>query len=296
MRCAVYLPYRLQLQLGRLIGRLMSILIPYRREVAQQNLRLCFPQLDKAQQERLLRRHFESVGMGLMETAMCWWMPEERLAPLAHLEGLGYLENALKQGRGVLLLSAHFTSLELGCRLLALYQPLHITYREARNPLFNTIMKRARSRHAQAVIHRHDVRRMLKALKGNAVVWYAPDQDNGRQNAVFAPFFGIPAATIIATSRLAKISGAPVLPFFTRRRSDGQGYIVNILPPIQDFPSADAAADVHRINALIEAEVGKAPEQYLWIHRRFKTRPDGEPELYRQKPSRLRRQKKALTR
>jgi KDO2-lipid IV(A) lauroyltransferase len=295
MRSVALLPYPLQMRFGKAVGSLMLRGMPYRSHVAETNLRLCFPDLSVTERRQLLLRHFQSLGMGLVETAMTWWSPDHLLTPLAHAQGFNHLEQAVEEGRGVLLLSAHFTSLELGCRLLALHDPLfrlrnpqHVTYKEGRNPLANAVMLKSRLRHAGAgrVISRRDVRALLKALREKAILWYAPDQDGGRRNSVFAPFFGVPCATLTATSRLAKVTGAPVVPFFTRRLSAERGYCLHILPKLNNFPG-DVTSDAERINALIEAEIRKAPEQYLWIHRRFKTRPKDLPAFY--KPKRRRR-------
>ena len=181
----------------------------------------------------------------------------------------------------MILLSAHFTSLEIGGRLLALRAPFHVLYREHKNPVFESVMRRARERHFEKAIPREDMRGLLRSLKENRAVWYAPDQNYGGEHSVYVPFFGVPAATITTTSRIARISGAAVVPFFPRRLGHGRGYRLILHPPLEDFPGEDPAADAARINRLIEAEIRKAPEQYLWVHRRFKTHPDGKNVLYR---------------
>ncbi|WJW75265.1 LpxL/LpxP family Kdo(2)-lipid IV(A) lauroyl/palmitoleoyl acyltransferase [Thiohalobacter sp. IOR34] len=274
------LPYRWQMRLGRGLGALLFHTARRRRHIARTNLRLCFPELDEAARERLLRSNFAALGMGVVETAMSWWTPDARLRPLARIEGLEHLRAALAQGRGVILLSAHFMTLEIGGRLLALEAPFHVLYREHKNPLFERVMRRARERHFEKAIPRDDMRGFLRSLKANMPVWYAPDQNYGREHSIFVTFFGIPAATISATHRLARISGAPVVPFFPERLADDAGYRLRLLPALADFPSGDEAADTQRINDLIEAEIRRIPEQYLWVHRRFKTRPEGEKTPY----------------
>jgi KDO2-lipid IV(A) lauroyltransferase len=280
LRCAVALPYRWQLTLGAALGRLLFYVLPSRRRVALTNLQLAFPELDPAAREKLVRRVFRSTGISLFESGLSWWGARSRLERLCHVEGLHHLERALAAGNGVILLSGHMTCLEIGGRLLSLHQPFQVMYKRQGDPLFEAVLKRSRERHYRRAVQRHDVRGMLRGLKANMVCWYAPDQDFGRKNAVFAPFFGIPTATVTATSRFAAMSGAAVVPFFPRRREDGSGYDLTILPALENFPSGDEQADTARINATIEAAVRRAPDQYLWVHRRFRTRPAGETPPY----------------
>lgn len=274
------LPFRLQMLIGARLGDLLLWLAPRRRRIAETNLRLCFPELGDSDRNSLLWASFRSMGMGSVETAMSWWTPEQRLRSRVRIEGLEHLEHALARGRGVILMSGHFTSLEIGGRLLALFAPFHVLYRQHKNPLFEHVMRKARERHFDRAIPRDDMRGMIRSLKDNMPVWYAPDQDYGREKSIFAPFFGIPTATITATSRLAKASGAAVVPFFQTRRADGHGYDLRLYPVLEDFPGVDTVADCTRINRIIEEQIRSMPEQYLWVHRRFKTRPEGEQSLY----------------
>jgi KDO2-lipid IV(A) lauroyltransferase len=215
-----------------------------------------------------------------VETALSWWGSDRRLKPLAAITGLEHLEAALRQGRGAILLSAHFTTLEIGGRLLALHAPFHVLYRDHRNPVIEALQRHARRRRFEKAIPRGDLRGMLASLKQNRPVWYAPDQDFGRDNSVFVPFFGVPAATLTATSRLARLSGAPVVPFFPRRLPGARGYELTLLPALENFPGVDIEQDARRLTGLVEACIRQQPEQYLWVHRRFKTRPPGEPPVY----------------
>ena len=280
LRLTVLLPFPWLLRLGAALGDLLYLALPARRRIAATNLRLCFPELDEAQRHTLLRRNFRATGMSLFETGLSWWGHPRRLRRLYHIQGLEHVQQALQRGHGVILLSAHLTCLEIGGRLLSLQQPFQVMYKQQRNPLFEAVMKQARVAHYQRAIQRHDVRAMIRSLKENVACWYAPDQDFGRKNALFAPFFGVPAATVTATSRFARLSGAAGVPFFPRRRSDGSGYELTLLPPLEGFGQGDDYHDTERLNRLIEAQVRKAPEQYLWLHRRFGTRPEGEPGLY----------------
>ncbi len=274
------LPYRAQLELGNILGRILYHASPARRHIATVNLDLCFPELSATERAILLRRHFSSLGMSAVETAMSWWTPDKKLRRLARIEGLEYLEQAKKTGKGVILLSAHFTTLEIGARMLIMRTLFHGMYREHKNPLFEAVMRRARERYCDQAIPRGDVRAFLDSLKMGLPVWYAPDQNYGREHSIFVPFFGVPAATITSTARLARISGAPVVPFFQHRLPGAQGYALTLLPALDNFPSGDVEADTLRINQLIEQQIRRAPEQYLWAHRRFKTRPPGEPNVY----------------
>ncbi|MFN2309700.1 MAG: LpxL/LpxP family Kdo(2)-lipid IV(A) lauroyl/palmitoleoyl acyltransferase [Gammaproteobacteria bacterium] len=279
-RLAARLPFPVQIGLGKLLGRLAYGLMPARRRIARTNIDLCFPDLDTTARQRLLHAHFQSLGIGVIETAMSWWTPAHRLRGLAQVEGLEHLQAALTHGHGVILLSAHFTTLEIGGRLLSLHTPFHVLYRPHKNAAFEAEMQTARARHFEKAISRDDMRALLRSLKANLPVWYAPDQNYGREHSIFVAFFGIPASTITATARLARISGARVVPFFQERLPGAAGYRLRLSPALEHFPSDDEAADTQRINDLIEAEIRKIPAQYLWAHRRFKTRPAGTPSLY----------------
>jgi len=285
LRLVAMLPYAVQMALGRLFGRLLYAVVRERRQIAAINLQLCFPDLDEIERHRILKQHFESVGMSTFETGMCWWWPKKRLDALTHIEGLEHLQDALQKGKGVILLSGHFTTLEIGATLLSIRVPLTAMYRKHKNPLFNAVIKHARERHALQAIARKDVRAMLRSLKQGIPVWYAPDQDFGKTEIVYVPFFGIPTATITATSRFAKMADAVVIPFFQHRRKDGSGYDLKLSAPLSGFPTDDESADAVRINQVIEDEIRTCPEEYLWIHRRFKRQPPGQRNPYRQAKS-----------
>lgn len=276
----VKLPYPWQLAIGAWVGRRMLAVLPRRRRIASVNLRLCFPDLADADHYGLLRRHFESLGIGLLETGLAWWAPDQRLAPLATLEGFEHLDASHRRGKGVILLTGHVASLEIGGRLYGMHARGCVVYRPHENPVIQHLLHHHRQSYAARVIPRHDMRGMLRALKANEAVWYAPDQNYGLKYSVFAPFFGVPAATTTTTVRLAKMSGAAVLPFFPQRLLHDRGYLLRIRPPLEDFPSGDDMADTARLNRVIEEQVRLAPEQYLWVHRRFKDRPPGERDFY----------------
>ena len=282
------LPYPVQMWLGRRIGDLAYPLLRHRRHVADVNLRLCFPALDESERRRLLREHFRSVGMGAMETLICWWGSAAKIRRLTDLEGLRHLESAVSKGRGILLLSAHFTSLELGVRMAQIHlKRLGLTttamYKPPHDPVVDYVMRRRREHHIGGrSIPNDDVRGLLKALKRGDAVWYAADQKARNKFSGLVPFFGNPARTSLATGRIAAMSGAAVVPFFTLRREDGRGYRLVVRPPLEDFPSGDEAADARRLNGLIEDIVREAPAQYFWLHQRFK---DGKRDPYERQAS-----------
>ena len=275
MRLSVYLPVRLQMLSGRLIAWVITPLTAPRRRVAQRNLALCFPELTEQQREDLLDENMRTMGMLLLETALSWWASDRSLAKRVRYEGLEHLEAGLAKGKGVILLTGHFTSMELGGRLIMLKKPCYVMFRELKNPLFNAVMVQARTYHSEGIVLQEDPRAMVRALRKNKIVWYAPDQDYGRKLSIFAKFFGNTAATVPATARIAKMSGAAVVPFVPRREQDGT-YTLTLSPALENFPTGDDVADAQRINDLIEKEVRQSPEQYYWVHRRFKTQPEGK--------------------
>ncbi|UUW73394.1 lipid A biosynthesis lauroyl acyltransferase [Pseudomonas oryzihabitans] len=281
----VQLPYGVLLRLAQGLGWIFYHVARQRRAIARRNLELCFPQLDERARDRLLRRNFASSAMALLEMAMSWWWPRQRLARLAHIEGLEHLQAAQRDGQGVILMALHFTTLEIGAALLGQRHTIDGMYRQHKNPLFDFIQRSGRERHNldATAIEREDVRAMLKVLRAGRAIWYAPDQDYGAKQSLFVPLFGIPAATVTATTKFARLGRARVLPFTQERLADGSGYRLVIHPPLADFPGESEEADCLRINRWVERCVSQLPEQYLWAHRRFKTRPPGEPKLYPKK-------------
>lgn len=251
-----------------------------RRGIAARNLALCFPEWDDAKRETVLRGHFAALGMGIFELGLAWWAADERLRRVCRVTGLEHLDAALARGRGVLLLSGHFSTLELAMRLLILFRPIHGVYRPHGNPVMDFHMTRRRAHHAEQAIPRDDVRGMAKCLRANQALWFAPDQNFGHKGSVFVDFFGVTAATNTATARLAKMTGAAVVPFACRRLPECAGYELSLSPALAEFPDADVVAATQRVNQALEDAVRAAPEQYFWIHRRFKDRPPGEAEFY----------------
>jgi len=272
------LPWALQRALGAALGRLLLVVAPSRRRSARINLELCYPELDDAARGKILHAHFAALGVGVFEFARAWWGSIAPLRRTVRIDGLEHLHAANANGRGALLVSGHFMNLEICGRLLCDHVPLAGMYRRHRGAVMEWAVLRGRLRYARAMFRQQELRPALRYLKDGGVLWYAPDQDMLGKDTVFAPFFGIPAATITATHQLARLSGCAVLPFFHHR--EGGRYVLRIAPALADFPSHDAAADTARVNAAIEAMVREAPAQYLWVHRRFKRRPEGAPPVY----------------
>lgn len=274
------LPLRVSIALGKAMGRAAFFLARDRRHIADVNLRLCFPELSRAERQSLIRRNFAHVGVGLVETMITWLNPRLRIHDRFTINGAEHVEHAQRLGRGVLLLSAHFTCIDIGSQPFSRIAKTDVMYRENKNPVWEWLQTRGRRHYFDHVLERGQVREALRGLKAGNTLWYAADQDYGPKHSVFAPFFGIPAATITATARLAAFNNSPVL-FMTQTRDlDNLTWRMDISPPISGFPCGDELADTSRINALIEAAVRKHPEQYLWLHRRFKTRPQGEQRPY----------------
>ncbi|KKO09801.1 hypothetical protein LCGC14_0033000 [marine sediment metagenome] len=289
----IQLPYATILSIGRLLGWAMYHVMTERRMIAATNLQLCFPHFTEDRREQLLRDNFASNGIALFEMAMAWWWPRKRLAKLAHVEGLEHLQRAAAAGQGVLLMSLHFTTLEIGAALLGQKATIDGMYREHANSAFDFIQRKGRERHnADAIaVEREDVRSMLKSMRSGRAIWYAPDQDYGRKASIFVPLFGVQAATVTATGTFARLGKAQVIPFTQTRLPNAQGYRLTIHPPLNDFPAGDEQVDALRINQWIETAILEQPEQYMWVHRRFKTRPEGMARPY---PKRLRRKRRRV--
>jgi KDO2-lipid IV(A) lauroyltransferase len=280
LRLFAMFPYAWLIHMGNGLGWvLLRLPIPFIR-TARRNIELCLPELSASARQELLVRHFQSLGIGLFEIAFSWWAPPARASKLMRVEGSENLHAALARGRGVILLTAHFTTLEMGGRMLASVQPTSFLYRPTKNELLAWFLARCRCRFGGRPIPRDDIRAMVSALKHNECVWYAPDQSYRKKGAQMVELFGIPAATNTFTSRLARMTGATVLPYFFERLPDGRGYRGVIHPPLDGFPSKCPVTDTERFNRLIEAQAHRVPEQYLWIHRRFKGLSADYPDYY----------------
>ncbi len=272
------LPWPAKRALARVLGWFTFYFIRIRRRVVFTNLRLCFPEKSPAEIHRLARAHYNSLALGLFELCAAWWSKNNRLPPY-RVNGLAHLTDALARGHGALLLTAHFTNLEICGRYLSLQLPMGGLYRDPNNPVIAQQMRHQRERQIARAVHFENLRGLAHALKDNIAIWYAPDQAKRTKLSTILPFFGVPAITNTATSKIAAMTRTAVVPYFGFRLADGS-YELNILPALTDFPTADAEADSVRINRLIENYIRRAPEQYFWVHKRFKARGPGYPDVY----------------
>ncbi len=283
LRLLALLPFPVQLGIGRALGAALRRLPVRFVRIARSNINLCLPELCLAERERLLDQHFESLGIALLEVALAWWSSAARLKKLAQVEGSEHVREALGRGRGVIFLTAHFTPLEIGGRILSGIFPINVLYRPTKNEAIAYMQSQRRCRNGGRAIRRDDIRSMVGALKNNECVWFAPDQSYRKKGAEMVPLFGIPAATNTATSRIARMSGAAVLPYFVERLPGSGGYRLVIRPALEDFPSGSTFDDAARFHRLIETQVRSVPDQYLWIHRRFKGLSADYPDYYRKR-------------
>ena len=267
------LPYRLQMSMGTVAGTVIYLSARKRRAIAARNLELCFPNETAAKRQAILRAHFASLGRALFEAGLAYWGSDRRLRKLAQVDGLERLQAAHRGGRGVILIAGHFTSMELGGRLLGLAADYDAVMRPFSNPDIDAIARAGRRRAVKRAIPKQSFRDFLRGLKENRAILMTVDQATTARNKVEAPFFSVPAPTSINAARIAKKTGAVVLPLLWLRQPDMSGYRIEIAEPLAEFPSGEPMTDARRINALIEDQIRQAPEQYYWIHRRFKTEP-----------------------
>lgn len=280
LRLLCLLPQRLALGIGRLIGRLACRLSRSRRLIVRRNIELCFPEQTEEQREALVRQHFAALGMSLIEMGWGRWASDAWLAERTTLHGIEHLQSAIDAGKGVILLSAHFTTLELSGRVLSLNcPPFDAVYRKNRSDFITEVLRSGRERSAAATIEKRDIKAMVRSLREGRPVWYAPDQSYNRKGAEVVEFFGVPCMHTTATSNLARLGRAITLPYFPRRLANGR-YELTILPALENFPSGDPLADTRQYVTALEQHVRLCPEQYFWVHRKFKDLPDGFPDYY----------------
>lgn len=278
MRLFTWLPFPLLAACGRGLGRLLYLLASERRRVTLINLGLCFPMLSEGEKSALARRHFALFGRSFLERGLLWWASPERIRRLVKLEGRERLDALV--GRPVILLVPHFLGLDAAWTRLSMDYDMSVIYANQKNPVFNELLYEGRARFGKSLmLSRQDgVRRAVKAIASGYPFFYLPDLDYGPRDAIFVPFFGVPAATITGLSRLTRLTGAAVVPVIARMTE--RGYVIEIGAPWSGFPGASVEEDTRRMNAFIEEEVRKMPEQYYWLHKRFKTRPAGEKRPY----------------
>ena len=278
MKLGTKLPFAAQVFIGTGIGRLLYPLLSRFRKIAFINIAHCFPDKSLIEVESLVKQNFEAIGISLFETANAYFGKSEKIQKLITIHNEHHLMDALNKNQGIILLTAHFMPLMLGSRALLLKHKIANIYRPQNNALFDEVMRKGFVNNGATMIKTNDTRTMMKTIKSGLPIWYAPDQDLGEKNSVFAPFFNIQTATIAATARLAKTPNTVVIPYFFIRTD--KGYTMSFDAPLTDYPSSDAVDNATRTNQILHDQILKAPEQYLWIHKRFKTRPNGEAYFY----------------
>ena len=278
MRVGVFVPFRLQVFFGKIIGKLIYPLMTELRKTAYSNISNCFPDKKQPQVTLLVKQHFEAIGISLFETANAFFASDKKIKKMLIIVNEQHFTEALKKEGGIILLCSHFMPLMLGSRALLIKHTIANIYRPQNNKLFDKVMVKGYLKNGAVMIKSTDTRSIMKAINNSLPIWYAPDQDLGRKNSVFAPLFGIQTATALATSRLAKNNNTRVIPYsFVRTK---HGYEMSFDKPLKNYPSGDAIKDASETNQILERKILKNPEQYLWIHRRFKTRPEGEENFY----------------
>lgn len=280
LRLVCLLPHSVALGLGRQVGRMAHRMSAERRGIVRRNIELCFPELSVAEVKVLAKRHFEALGMSIIEMGLGRWASDAKLAAMTTIDGLEHLQAAVDAGKGIILLSAHFTTLELSGRVLSLNcPPFDAVYRKNRSEFVTEVLRTGRERSAASTIEKRDIKAMVRSLRQGRPVWYAPDQSYSRKGAEVIPFFGVPSMHTTATSTLARLGKAVTLPYFPARLADGR-YALHILAPLADFPSEDPVADTAKYVDILEQHIRTCPEQYFWVHRKFKGLPDGYPDYY----------------
>lgn len=281
MRGMSWLPLPVIAVCGGALGMLLYALHAPRRHVVHINIRRCFPEFSPATQARIARKHFRAFGQTLLDIGIAWWASGSRLKRITRFRGREHFDQALRANRNIILLAPHFLGLDIGGIRTSMDRPVVSVFRHPDNELVALMMHRARARFgAHLVEHNKPFTALVKLTKKGVPLYYLPDQDAGLRNSVFAPFFGIPVATFVVLPRLAEMTNAVVIPCITRQLSWGRGYEIEFRPPLENFPSGDPVADTTRMNKEIEIAVREKPEQYFWLHKRFKTRPKGEKDFY----------------
>ncbi len=275
-----FLPLRVLAALGTALGSFLFVVARGRRRVGETNLRLCFPHMAEGERRQLLRRHFRMFVRGAIERSLLWWASADRLNTLIRVEGVEHFEAA--KGKPMILLTPHFVGMDAGGQWIAQQVDTVCMYSRQRSHYLTELLlkKRARFGHQRLYARQEGLRPIIRGMRDNMPFIYPPDQDQGIKDGAFIPFFGVPAATMISVPRIAKMTGAKIVPSITRVLPDGEGYVLTFYPAWENYPSGDDVADARRMNEFIEQRVLEMPEQYFWLHRRFKTRPEGEPRFY----------------
>lgn len=281
-RLVSVLPLPIVAFVGALLGELLFVLIPSRRRITLRNISACFPRLTRFQVWRLARKNYRAMSQAIFDTAISWWSSDDRLRRLTHYRNRHIYDEALKGDRPIILLMGHFIVMEVGGLALSMERPLIDIYKAPSNPVAHLLAVHGlnRSGFATLVEKNEGLKPVIRAMRDGEPLCYLPDQDPGPNNSVFVSFFGVPVATLSLLGKLAKTTNAVVIPCFAKQLSFGRGYEVVFYEPLQDFPTGNDEEDAKRMNAVIESAVREMPDQYFWVHKRFKTRPPGEPDFY----------------
>lgn len=280
LRVVCCLPVPIALALGRRLGWFARLIGGKRRAIVRRNIELCFPDLNAGAKDHLEREHFAALGMSVIEMGLGRWAKDDRLIAITNIEGVGHILQAVNDGHGVILLSAHFTTLELSGRVMKLnIPPFDAVYRKSRSAFGTEMLRTGRERSAANTIEKRDIKSMVRRLREGRIVWYAPDQSYNGKGAEVIEFFGVPSMHTTATSTLARLGKAVTIPYFPQRLPNGQ-YHLKVLPPLENFPSNDAVADTKQYVRVLEEHIRQCPEQYLWVHRKFKNLPESYPDYY----------------
>jgi KDO2-lipid IV(A) lauroyltransferase len=275
-----FLPFRVIVAIGNSLGILFYPFAAERRRVGMINLKLCFPEMDEAARRKLLRAHFKMFMRGLVERSIVWWSSAERINSLIRVSGVEHFD-ALK-GQPMILLTPHFVGMDTGGQWIAQQVDTVCMYSKQKNEYLTDLLlkKRARFRNQHLYARQEGLRPILKGMKRGLPFIYPPDQDQGVRDGAFIPFFGVPAATMTSVPRIAQMTGTKIVPSITRMLPGGAGYVLTFYPAWDNYPSGDDIADARSMNAFIEDRIREMPEQYFWLHKRFKTRPEGEARYY----------------
>ena len=275
-----FLPFRIIVAIGSGMGSLLYLLAAERRKVGTINLKLCFPDMSDDARKKLLRDHFKMFGRGLIERSILWWSSAERIRGLIRVEGVEHFETMAD--KPTVLLTPHFVGMDAGGQWIAQHTDTVCMYANQKNQYLTELLlqKRARFRNQLLYSRQQGLRPILKGMRKNMPFIYPPDQDQGVRDGAFIPFFGVPAATMTSVPRIAQMTGAKILPGITRLLPNGKGYVLTFYPVWENYPSGDDVADARRMNEFIEQRILEMPEQYFWLHKRFKTRPEGEERFY----------------
>lgn len=278
MKLGAKLPFAAQVFIGRIMGDFLYLILTRFRKIALINIERCFTDKNSSQIKHLARQHFRAIGISIFETANAYFATDDKIQQNISIHNAHHLNNALEEKQGIILLAAHFMPLMLGGRILLLKHPIANIYRPQNNALFNKIMCENLTKHGALMVKAKNMRAIIKSIKSGLPIWYAPDQDLGEKNSVFAPFFNIQTATLTITARLAKIPNTVVIPYSFVRTENG--WRMDFDAPLSDYPTNNALKDATTTNQILQTQILKTPEQYLWIHRRFKTRPKNEKSFY----------------